>query len=46
MGEIIIEAKVTKHRMDEATAEYNGLGEEYPLFKTDYIYSQDVIVVE
>lgn len=45
-GKYSLLAKVTKHRMDEKTADYNGLGEDYPIFKTDYAYSKDVIVVE
>ncbi len=44
VGEIILEAKVTKHRMDEATAEYNGLGEEYPIMIPVFEYTQEIKV--
>lgn len=44
VGEVIIEAKVTKHRMDEATAEYNGLGDEYPIMIQVFDYNQKIKV--
>ena len=41
-GKYVVKATVTKHRMDEKTAQYNKLGEDYPLmitvFEKDYTF--------
>ena len=37
-----MKVEVTKHRMDEKTAKYNKLGDEYPLFI--YVYEEEIKV--
>lgn len=41
---LYIKATVTKHRMDEKTAEYNKLGKNYPLFIQIFETKKEVIV--
>ncbi len=41
-GKYTLKLMVTKHRMDEETAEYNQLGDDYPLFIS--IYEKDISV--
>ena len=43
-GEYMLEVKVSKHRLDEETAKYNKLGEDYPLFIEVYNKSKNIIV--
>jgi hypothetical protein len=45
-GKYTLSAKVTKHRMDEKTAEYNGLGEEYQIAIDDFSDIQEIEVLE
>jgi len=44
IGEYTLAIEVTKHRMNEETAKYNKLGEEYPLFISIYNKEFDFIV--
>jgi hypothetical protein len=46
LGKYILSTKVVKHRMDEKTAEYNGLGEEYPIAINDFLDIQEIEIVE
>lgn len=39
-GTYTLKVEVTKHRMDEETAKYNKLGDEYPLFI--YVYEEEI----
>lgn len=43
-GAYRLNAKVSKHRMDEKTADYNKLTEEYPLAITEFVFTQTVSV--
>ena len=42
--ELTLSIKVTKHRMDKKTADYNKLGENYPLFITVYEKEMRVVI--
>lgn len=43
-GKFVLTIKVTKHRMDKKTAEYNKLGKEYPLFISIFEEEMHLIV--
>lgn len=43
-GKYDLEVEVTKHRMDEKTAQYNKLGDEYPLFVSIYKKTYEINV--
>lgn len=43
-GNYTLRIEVTKHRMTQATADYNGLGDDYPLFIPIYAHAMPVKV--
>jgi len=45
-GSLQLKATITKHRMDEKTAEYNGLGDNYPRYITVFSEEKTISVLK